>query len=159
MGNEQSINKRDLSERDICTKYITPALIDAGWDHINQMLEEVSFTDGRIVVQGKTVKRGKTKRADFILYFKPNLPLAIIEAKDNKHSVSDGMQQALNYSEILHVPFAFSSNGDAFSFHDRSSLGCENQRQGHYCCPNKIISPGNVVDGANALFRSAYVAV
>ena len=129
MGKDESINKRDLSERDICTKYITPALIDAGWDHINQMLEEVSFTDGRIVVQGKTVKRGKTKRADFVLYHKPNLPLAIIEAKDNKHSVSDGMQQALNYSEILQIPFAFSSNGDAFSFHDRTGQSDPRERE------------------------------
>ncbi|MDB2687154.1 DEAD/DEAH box helicase family protein [Mariniblastus sp.] len=123
------IDKKKLSERDMCTKYILPALQSAGWDPINQLREEVSFTDGRIVVQGKTVKRGKTKRADFILYHKPNLPLAIIEAKDNKHSVSDGMQQALTYSEILHIPFSFSSNGDAFSFHDRTGQSDPRERE------------------------------
>lgn len=125
----EPIDKKALSERDICTKYILPAIQAAGWDHINQMREEVSFTDGRIVVQGKTVKRGKTKRADFILYHKPNLPLAIIEAKDNKHAISDGMQQALNYSEILQIPFAFSSNGDAFSFHDRTGQTDPRERE------------------------------
>ena len=124
-----SIDKKALSERDICTKYILPAIQFAGWDHINQMREEVSFTDGRIVVQGKKVKRGKTKRADFVLYHKPNLPLAIIEAKCNKHSVSDGMQQALTYSEILQIPFAFSSNGDAFSFHDRTGQTDPRERE------------------------------
>ena len=125
----QPIDKKALSERDICTKYILPAIQTAGWDHINQMREEVSFTDGRIVVQGKIVKRGKTKRADFILYYTPNLPLAIIEAKDNKHGVSDGMQQALNYSEILQIPFTFSSNGDAFSFHDRTGQSDPRERE------------------------------
>ena len=125
----EPINKRSLSERDVCTKFILPAIQEAGWDHINQLREEVSFTDGRIVVQGKTVKRGKTKRADFVLYHKPNLPLAIIEAKDNKHSVSDGMQQALTYSEILQIPFAFSSNGDAFSFHDRTGQSNPRERE------------------------------
>ena len=125
----EPIDKKKLSERDMCTKYILPALQSAGWDHINQLREEVSFTDGRIIVQGKTVRRGKTKRADFILYLKPNLPLAIIEAKDNKHSVSDGMQQALSYSEILHIPFSFSSNGDAFSFHDRTGQSDPRERE------------------------------
>ena len=125
----EPIDKKKLSERDICTKYILPALQSAGWDHINQMREEVSFTDGRITLHGKTVKRGKTKRADFILYFKPNLPLAIIEAKDNKHGISDGMQQALNYSEILHIPFTFSSNGDGFSFHDRTGQSDPRERE------------------------------
>ena len=114
------MDKRSLSERDICTKYITPALRRAGWDEMLQMREEVSFTKGRIIVRGKLVARGKAKRADYLLYFKPNVPLAIIEAKDNTHSVGDGMQQALNYAETLNVPFAFSSNGDAFVFHDRT---------------------------------------
>ena len=125
----EPIDKKSLSERDICTKYILPAIQSAGWDPMNQLREEVSFTDGRIMVQGKTVKRGKTKRADFVLYHKPNLPLAIIEAKDNKHSVSDGMQQALNYSEILQIPFSFSSNGDAFSFHDRTGQSDPRERE------------------------------
>jgi len=108
------INKKALSERDICTKYINPAIVDAGWDLKRQVREEVGFTDGRIIVQGKMHTRGKRKRADFILYYKPSIPLAIIEAKDNKHHLGDGMQQALEYAEILHVPFVFSSNGDSF---------------------------------------------
>ena len=81
------MNKRDLSERDICTKFITPALRGAGWDEMSQLREEVSFTDGRITVRGRLVSRGKRKRADYILDFKPNIPVAVIEAKDNKHSV------------------------------------------------------------------------
>jgi len=114
------MDKRSLSERDICTKFITPALRKAGWDEMLQIREEVSFTKGRIIVRGKLVTRGKTKRADYILYYKPNIPVAIIEAKDNNHSVGDGMQQALDYAETLGVPFVFSSNGDGFLFHDRT---------------------------------------
>ncbi len=114
------IDKRGLSERDICTKFITPALRGAGWDEMLQIREEVSFTKGRIIVRGKLVARGKSKRADYILYYKPNIPIAVIEAKDNSHSVGDGMQQALDYAETLHIPFAFSSNGDGFVFHDRT---------------------------------------
>ena len=114
------IDKSGLSERDICTKFITPALRQAGWDEMRQIREEMTFTKGRIIVRGKLVSRGKAKRADYILYFKPNIPIAVIEAKDNSHSVGDGMQQALDYAETLHIPFAFSSNGDAFVFHDRT---------------------------------------
>lgn len=115
-----SWEKSSLSERDICTKFITPALRQAGWDEVHQIREEVSFTKGRIMVRGKLVARGKGKRADYVLYYKPNLPIAVIEAKDNKHSVEDGMQQALDYAEALNAPFAASSNGDAFAFHDRT---------------------------------------
>ncbi|WP_299089777.1 EcoAI/FtnUII family type I restriction enzme subunit R [uncultured Metabacillus sp.] len=114
------MNKRELSERDICSKYITPALTEAGWDLQKQIREEVTFTDGRIIVRKKMVTRGERKRADYILYYKPNLPIAIIEAKDNKHSIGSGMQQALNYAEILDIPFVFSSNGDGFLEHDRT---------------------------------------
>jgi len=115
------MNKEELSERDICTKYINPAIQNAGWDMVKQVREEVSFTDGRIIVQGKMHTRGKRKRADYILYLKPNMPIAIIEAKDNKHAVGDGMQQALEYSEILQIPFIFTSNGDSFIFHDKTA--------------------------------------
>jgi type I restriction enzyme R subunit len=114
------MNKHTLSERDICTKYITPALRNAGWDEMLQIREEVSFTKGRIIVRGKLVSRGKAKRADYVLYFKPNIPLALLEAKDNTHSVGDGMQQALDYATTLDIPFVFSSNGDGFAFHDRT---------------------------------------
>jgi type I restriction enzyme, R subunit len=114
------MNKKLLSERDICTKYITPSLRQAGWDEMTQLREEVSFTKGRVIVRGKLVTRGQAKRADYILYYKPNIPLAVIEAKDNNCSVGDGMQQALEYAETLQLPFVFSSNGDSFVFHDRT---------------------------------------
>lgn len=113
-------SKKELSERDICTKYITPALEKAGWNIETQVREEVSFTDGRIFVKGNLTKRGKSKRADYILYYKPNIPIAIIEAKDNTHSVKSGIQQGLDYAEILDIPSVFSSNGDAFYYHDRT---------------------------------------
>ncbi len=115
-------DKKSLSERDICTKYITPAITGAGWDLHSQIREEVSFTKGRIIVRGKMHTRGEQKRADYILYYKSNIPLAVVEAKENGHSVGAGMQQALNYAETLGVPFVFSSNGDAFLFHDRTGL-------------------------------------
>jgi len=114
------MNKKELSERDICTKFITPALRQAGWDEMTQLREEVTFTKGRIIVRGKLVTRGKAKRADYILYYKPNMPLAVIEAKDNYSSVGDGMQQALDYAQTLQIPFVFSSNGDGLVFHDRT---------------------------------------
>ena len=115
-------NKKELSERDICTQFILPAMVKAGWDVEKQIREEVFFTDGRIFVKGNKTVRGERKRADFILYLKPNIPIAVIEAKDNNHSVGSGLQQALNYAAILDVPVAFSSNGDGFLMHDRSGF-------------------------------------
>jgi type I restriction enzyme R subunit len=112
------MDKRSLTERDICTKFILPAIKGAGWDEMLQVREEVYFTKGRIIVRGKLVTRGKAKKADFVLYYKPNIPIALIEAKDNNHSVGDGMQQALDYATTLDIPFVFSSNGDGFVFHD-----------------------------------------
>ena len=117
------MDKRNLSERDVCTKYITPAIENAGWNKLTQFREEVTFTDGKIYVKGKLTARGTRKRADYILYYKPNIPVAIIEAKDNNHSVRAGMQQALDYALVLDVPSAFSSNGDGFIFHDRTAEG------------------------------------
>jgi len=114
------MNRKELSERDICTKFITPALRQAGWDEMSQLREEVSFTNGRIIVRGKLVTRGKAKRADYILYYKPNIPLAVVEAKDNNCHPGDGLQQAIEYAEMLQLPFVFSSNGDGFVFHDRT---------------------------------------
>lgn len=111
-------NKKTLTERDICTKCINPALEKAGWDTITQILEEYPLTKGRVIVRGKLHTRAKNKRADYVLFYKPNIPIAIIEAKDNNHTVGDGMQQALGYAELLHVPFVFSSNGDGFLFHN-----------------------------------------
>ncbi|GMQ55201.1 EcoAI/FtnUII family type I restriction enzme subunit R [Halopseudomonas aestusnigri] len=119
------MDMKSLSERDICTKFITPAVQQAGWDIQRQVREEVSFTKGRIIVRGKLHSRGESRRADYILYHQPNLPIAVIEAKDNKHSVGSGMQQALGYAEALDVPFVFSSNGSGFLFHDRSGTGSQ----------------------------------
>ena len=121
------MDRKSLTERDICTKFITPALRAAGWDEMVQIREEVSFTKGRIIVRGKLVSRGKGKRADYILYYKPNIPIALIEAKDNTRAVGDGMQQALDYAETLNIPFAFSSNGDGFVFHDRTGASAEQE--------------------------------
>ena len=114
------MNKKALSERDICTKFITPNIVAAGWDVDTQIREEVGFTDGRIYVRGKIHARGAQKRADCILYYKPNIPIAVLEAKDNNHTVGAGIQQALGYAKPLDVPFVFSSNGDGFLFHDKT---------------------------------------
>lgn len=116
------MSKKSLSERDICTKFITPAILGAGWDLHTQIREELSFTKGRIIVRGKLHTRGQQKRADYVLYYKSNIPIAVIEAKENNLSVGAGMQQALDYAETLDVPFVFSSNGDAFLMHDRTGL-------------------------------------
>jgi len=115
------MDKKSLSERDICTKCITPAIMQAGWDIDKQVREEFSFTAGRIYVKGNLWSRGIQKRADYILYYKPNIPIAIIEAKDNNHSIGSGIQQALDYASILDIPIAFSSNGDGFVMHDRTA--------------------------------------
>ncbi|RBP33484.1 type I restriction enzyme R subunit [Marinobacter pelagius] len=116
------MDKKKLTERDICTKHINPALQKSGWDMHSQVREEVSFTAGRIIVRGRLHTRGKRRRADYVLSYKKNMPIAIIEAKDNNHSLGDGMQQALAYSDALDAPFVFSSNGDGFLFHDRTGL-------------------------------------
>jgi type I restriction enzyme R subunit len=119
------MNKKTLSERDICTKFITPAIMNVGWKLDYHFREEITFntfTDGKIEFKGKLTYRGIKKRADYILYYKPNIPIAIIEAKDNNHSVRAGIQQALEYARILDIPCVFSSNGDGFLFHDRTAI-------------------------------------
>jgi type I restriction enzyme R subunit len=122
------MDKYQLSERDICTKFITPAIQKAGWEQ-HQFREEVNLTDGRVMVRGKLASRiknpdakGGPKRADFVLYGRPNVPIAVVEAKQAKFSVGHGMQQALAYAEMLDAPFAISSNGDGFLLHDRTGL-------------------------------------
>jgi len=122
------VDKKKLSERDICTKFITPAILEADWTH-SQFREEVYFSDGRVMVMGNLASRiknhkvkGGPKRADYVLYARPNLPIAIVEAKRNTYSIGHGMQQALTYAEMLDVPFVISSNGDGFLFHDRTGL-------------------------------------
>jgi len=115
----QLVDKTQLSEKDICTKYITPALVNRGWNHYNQMLQEVKLTEGQILVRGERTKRGEYRLADYILYYRPHIPIAIIEAKDNRHSVGAGMQQALDYARMARdIPFVYSTNGDAFLEHD-----------------------------------------
>lgn len=110
-------DKKDLSELDICRIYILPALKKSGWNIKTQIREQVYFTDGKIHVRGNITKRGKRKRADYILYYKPNIPIGIIEVKNNNFSVRSGMQQALEYADILDIPNVYSSNGDSFYEH------------------------------------------
>lgn len=112
-------SKAAMTEEDMKNKYITPAIVGAGWDLQTQVYFEHSFTDGRVIVRGNMTSRAKQKRADYLLMHKSNYPLAIVEAKDNKHPVGGGMQQALDYAEILDIPYAYSSNGDAFVEHNR----------------------------------------
>ena len=113
--------KKKLSESDICDLYITPALKQAGWDPFNQIRREVTLTPGPIIVRGNMSSRNKKKKkfADYVLYWEPSLAVGVLEAKDNKNSVGQGMQQALGYAKILEVPSAFSSNGDAFEQHNK----------------------------------------
>jgi type I restriction enzyme R subunit len=113
--------KKQLSESDIKAKFITPALLKAGWNEQTQIRREVFFTDGQIIVSGNITKRGERKRADYILYYKPNIPVAIIEAKNNKLSINSGIQQALDYAQILDIPSVYSSNGDGFFEHNKSA--------------------------------------
>lgn len=140
-GNGIQMDKRSLTERDICTKFILPAVKQAGWDMMLQVREEVFFTKGRITVRGKLVARGNAKKADVVLYYKPNIPIALIEAKDNSHAVGDGLQQGLDYAETLAIPFVFASNGDGFVLHDRTGLRDlkeENLRLDQFPSPDEL---------------------
>ena len=114
-----SFDKKSLSEMDIRTKFITPAIVSAGWSSFSQMREEYKITNGRIIARGKVCKREAPLKADYVLFYKPNKPIAVIEAKDNNHTMADGMQQALQYADMMDVPFVFSSNGDGFVFHNK----------------------------------------
>ena len=114
------MDKLNLSELEICSKFITPALENAGWDLQTQIREERPLTDGRIEVRGSRTRRGPQKRADYVLEYRLNIPLATIEAKRNRFPVGHGMPQALEYADMLQVPFAFSSNGDGFIFRDNT---------------------------------------
>lgn len=110
------MDKKQMSEEDIKLRYITPA-ITAKWP-LHRITMETKITDGRISLRGNMAHRESPKRADYILYMRDNKPLAVVEAKDNKHSVSQGLQQAMTYAQMLDLPFAYSSNGDAFMEHD-----------------------------------------
>ena len=129
------MNKKNLSERDICTKFITPALVAVGWAQ-SQFREEVKLTEGRVIVRGKLAYRlqnpevkGGPRRADYVLYANGNIPIAVIEAKRAIHEVGHGMQQALNYAEMLDAPIAISSNGDGFLLHDRTGITQPSERE------------------------------
>jgi type I restriction enzyme R subunit len=108
------MDKKSLTEQDICSKFVLPALTQVGWDLQTHIREQWTFTSGRIMVHGKTISRGEKKRADFILYYKNNFPVAIVEAKDNTHTAGAGLEQAKQYADILNIPFAYSTNGDEF---------------------------------------------
>ncbi len=149
------MNKQKLTETDIRTKYITPAIKNAGWDIQNQIREEYAFTDGRIFVRKNISSRGKKKIVDYLLFYKPNLPIAIIEAKDNKHSIGDGMQQAIDYSEglkyakQLDIPFVYSSNGDGFLEHDMSTGKEKELKMEDFPSPDKLWERYKLSKGIN----------
>lgn len=115
------MNKKELSECDVCDLYITPAIKDAGWDPFKQIRREVTLTPGPVIVRGELSARNKKKKkfADYILSWEPGTMVAVVEAKDNNYTVSHGMQQALGYADILGLPSAYSSNGDAFASHNK----------------------------------------
>ena len=115
---EDLMQMHEMTEEDIRSQFIDPALRGAGWDDHAQIKREYYFTDGRVIVNGHKTERGKRKRADYLLYYKRNIPLAIVEAKDANHCVGAGMQQSLEYAEILDLPFAYSTNGRGFLEHD-----------------------------------------
>ncbi|MDZ7922592.1 MAG: type I restriction endonuclease [Marinagarivorans sp.] len=117
------MDKKHLTETDIITKFILPAIETAGWDSMTQLRQEVKLRDGKVIVRGNMGVRKTVKSADIVLYHKPNLPLAVIEAKANKHEIGKGIQQGLDYARLLDVPFVFASNGDGFIFHDKTSTG------------------------------------
>src|SRR5215208_2248047 len=123
------MDKKALTEQDIRSKFIAPAILAAGWDPMRQLREEVQLTSGRVIVKGKLTTRGEAKRADYVLYHRANLPIAVVEAKDNSHTVGAGMQQALGYAKLLDVPFAVSSNGDGFLFHDGTGQAAQVEQE------------------------------
>ena len=112
------MNKKQLTEQEIRTQFITPAIKAAGWA-ASQIREEYAITKGRIIARGGTYKRDKAKFADYLLFYKSHIPLAVVEAKGNNHSIGDGMQQAMDYADRLRIPFVFTSNGDGFTFRNR----------------------------------------
>ncbi|MGB5445150.1 MAG: DEAD/DEAH box helicase family protein, partial [Psychromonas sp.] len=119
---QNTIKKAKFTETDIITKFILPSIKKAGWDDMTQIRQEVKLRDGKVIVRGQIGMRKTVKSADIVLYHKPNMPLAVIEAKANKHEIGKGMQQGLDYAKLLEVPFIFASNGDGYIFHDKTNL-------------------------------------
>ncbi|MDO8304419.1 MAG: type I restriction enzyme HsdR N-terminal domain-containing protein, partial [Herminiimonas sp.] len=122
-----SKEKKELSEADIKAKFITPALVKAGWDEMTQVRREVTLTPGPVIVRGNLSSRNKKKKkfADYVLQKEKGVPIAVVEAKDNNCTISHGLQQALGYADILEVPCAFSSNGDGFAGHNKTAVAGE----------------------------------
>ena len=131
------MGKKDLSEEDIKARYITPAVEQAGWDK-KQIRYEYAFTAGRIILRGSVTARGKQKRADYLLFYKPNFPLAIIEAKDNNHPVGAGLQQAIEYAEALDVKYVYASNGDGFVEQDLITGDIRNLSLDEFPSPDEL---------------------
>ena len=131
------MEKRDLSEADIKARYITPAVEQAGWNK-KQIRYEYAFTSGRIILRGNITSRGKKKFADYLLFYKANFPLAIIEAKDNSHPVGAGLQQAIEYAEILDVMFVYASNGDGFVEQDLITGNIRNLSLDDFPSPDEL---------------------
>ncbi|EFB3862223.1 DEAD/DEAH box helicase family protein [Escherichia coli] len=115
------LNLSNLTEADIITKCVMPAILNAGWDNTTQIRQEVKLRDGKVIVRGKVAARRTVKSADIVLYHKPGIPLAVIEAKANKHEIGKGMQQGIEYARLLDVPFVFATNGDGFIFRDATA--------------------------------------
>lgn len=115
------LNLSNLTEADIITKCVMPAILNAGWDNTTQIRQEVKLRDGKVIVRGKVAARRTVKSADIVLYHKPGIPLAVIEAKANKHEIGKGMQQGIEYARLLEVPFVFATNGDGFIFRDATA--------------------------------------
>ena len=137
------MDKKHLTETDIITKFILPALDSSGWDSMTQIRQEVKLRDGKVIVRGQMGMRKTVKSADIVLYHKPNMPLAVIEAKANKHEIGKGMQQGLDYARLLDVPFIFASNGDGFGggiihcddvFACEDNIGALRRVSGWRCC-------------------------
>lgn len=139
------MDKKELTEQEIRTRYITPAIKNAGWQE-HQIREEYQLTAGRIVARHNTCIRdiNTIKRADYVLFYNFHTPIAVIEAKDNKHKISDGIQQALGYAEMLNIPFVFSSNGDAFLFHNK--YASENEKIEKEISLAEFPSPDTLMD-------------
>lgn len=137
------IHKKHMTEEEIKMNFITPDILQSGWDSLKQIRAEFTFTDGRVIVRGKFTARGEKKRADYVLFYNDQtnkIALAVVEAKDNKHSIGSGMQQAIDYAILLDAPFAYSSNGDGFIEHDMTT-GIEREiKPGNFPSPEELWS-------------------
>lgn len=136
------LNLSTLTEADIITKCVMPAILDAGWNDTTQIRQEVKLRDGKVIVRGKVAARRTVKSADIVLYHKPGIPLAVIEAKANKHEIGKGMQQGIEYARLLDVPFVFATNGDGFIFRDATVADGELMEKpitlGEFPSPSKL---------------------